>query len=382
MEPNGGIFKLIPTLRWGRGIWIEIGREAAQFGQRAFIVISASAESILLNPILHQLSLQGITGHPMAMTGEPTLETLKSALSEAKTFNTQVVIGIGGGSAMDLAKALAGLYMHEGDINNAFYGRASLSPGIPLITVPTVPGSGAEVTPNAVITDRDHNLKQSIRHSEWVARTALIDPELSSGIPAERLLYSCLDGLCQAVEAFTSLGANEVTDIFARDAALRFATELPNILEHPENYQARESLAIASFQGGVALAAARLGAVHGLAHPLGVRYQIPHGKICAVLLPMVMRFNLPNAYPKYGILGRDLGLCEHGMDTYDQAVQFVKFIMNFNKHWGIPQHLRQLGVDKDDFETIIQESLPSGSLKANPREVRAADLMAILQENW
>lgn len=376
-------FSLQSTLRWGRGVIDEIGLEASRFGQRAFILISASAEreGVLLQ-LLQNLMVTGVVSDSLTISGEPTIENLCGALNKAKNFASDLVLGVGGGSAMDLAKAVAGLYFLEGDPKEAFLGRTPLCKGLPLITIPTVPGSGAEVTPNAVLTDKESILKQSVRHPDWVASTVLIDPALSMGVPRERLLYSGLDGLCQAIEAFTSMGANAVTDIYARDAAQRFAVDLPKVMETPDNLEARESLSIASFEGGIALAAARLGAVHGLAHPLGARYHVPHGLVCATLLPMVMRFNLPEAYPKYAMLGRDLGLQEKGMDTYDQAVQYVRYIMNLQKQWGIPQRLRQLGVLRDDFNVIIEESLPSGSLKANPRPAHSSDLMALLQENW
>lgn len=383
MSLKNVFFPWSTRLYWGRGVSSSVGEIVAEIGERAFLTISPSLARIgLLDPILNQLRNSGITIETMAFSGEPTVQSVEQALAAARDFKADCILGIGGGSAMDAGKAVAGLFFEKRSVRELLNGSLIEQPGLPFITIPTVAGSGAEVTPNAVISDPDNMIKRSIRHERMTARAVLIDPELMVSVGIQTTVWSGLDGLCQSVEAYTSTGANEFTDLFAKEATLRFARDLPKVIHHGGDIALRESLALASVMGGIALASARLGAVHGLAHPIGIRYGQPHGKVCAVLLPMVMRFNMPVACEKYAQLAKALELVVPGMDPVDQAAQLIKLVLRLNKSFGIPQRLRELGLVETDFEKIVEESLPSGSLKANLRPVTARDLFMILQENW
>ncbi|HEX2954575.1 MAG TPA: iron-containing alcohol dehydrogenase [Bacillota bacterium] len=383
MNLPGSYFAWPTRLFWGRGVSSRVGEITREFGERVFLAVSPSLnQQGLLEPMLKQLNECKITTKTMEFRGEPEIDQVESALVLARDFKADCILGMGGGSAMDAGKAIAGLFYEENPVRQYLNGLPIKRPGLPLITVPTVAGSGAEVTPNAVLSDSQSSVKMSIRHGHMAARVTMVDPELMLGVNPQTTAWSGLDGLCQAIEAFTSKGANEFTDLLAKEAALRFSRFLQKAVTDGNDLEARESLALASVMGGIALAAARLGAVHGLAHPIGIRYKQPHGKVCAVLLPMVMRYNMPVACEKYAELAKALELIGPGMDQVDQAVQFVRFVMSLNKSLAIPQHLRELGLLREDFEKIVEESLPSGSLKANPRPVTADELTTILRENW
>jgi alcohol dehydrogenase class IV len=383
MHYQSASFSLTPRLLWGRGVLGELGTETKKYGDKVFLIATSSAErSGILARVRNLFISHSLLFAESVYSGEPTLGQLNAALVKAKELGAAVVVAIGGGSAIDLAKATAGLFMEESNAEEYFYGKGIQSPGLPLITVPTVFGSGAEITPNAVITDENRQIKQSIRHPGWVARSVFIDPELSLNVPEQAMIYSGLDGLCQAVESYTSLGANAISDMFAREAAIKFATDLPKALIQNEAVEFRESLGLASALGGVALTAARLGLAHGLAHPIGVKYNVPHGKVCAVLLPMVMRFNLSVAYKKYASLAGELNLTHEEMEPLDQAVLLIEFILDINRDLKIPSRLRQLGITHEDFEALVKVALPSGSTKSNPREVQASELINFLKENW
>lgn len=370
-------------LVWGSGSVGQISAEALRFGKRVFIAISPSVKKLtVFEDILEELALSGIAHKTIEVKGEPTLEQVDLALRQARNFGAECVIGMGGGSPIDLAKAVAGLFREEAPVLDFFYGKPANGTGIPLIAVPTVAGSGAEVTPNAVLSNTDSMVKLSIKHLDFTPKVAIIDPELMTGVGPQTTAYSGMDGLCQAIEAFTSKGANAFTDVLAKEATLRFARHLPEAVANGANLAARESLALASAMGGMALSVARLGAVHGLAHPIGIRYGQPHGKVCAVLLPIIMDFNIPVAGAKYAKLSRALGMTSPEMSEVDQATELVRYIIALNKRLNIPHYLRELGIVQEDFPALIAESLPSGSLKANPRAVGAEDIATMLRENW
>ncbi|MCL6615420.1 MAG: iron-containing alcohol dehydrogenase, partial [Firmicutes bacterium] len=220
------------------------------------------------------------------------------------------------------AKAASGLAPAEGGIEEYFTGRPLPGPALPWVAVPTTAGTGAEVTPNAVLTDPGTRIKQSIRSDLLFARAAVIDPELTLALPPNQTTYSGMDALSHAIEAYVSKGANDLTDVFALEAARLIPA---NLLRAHEGggLEARTALARASLLAGVALANARLGAVHGLAHPLGVYYDLPHGLVCAVLLPWVMRFNLQVAYEKFARLAEVWGVAPGG-DVFDRAAAAVR----------------------------------------------------------
>jgi len=377
-------FSLRTRLVWGPGVLAELGKETARLGQRAMLILSkTAAQKGLSEQIQANLESGGLTYTLMVATGEPTLTSLAQGLSLAREFGAQVVVAAGGGSVMDLGKAVAGLYHEPGAVLDYFYGKPISKKGIPLVTVPTVFGSGAEVTPNAVLSDQDKQVKQSIRHPDFAAATTMIDPLLSLDLPASITAFAGLDGLCQAIEALTSRGANPLTDVLAFDAAVRFAQALPGAVANGHDLAARESLAIASTMGGIALAAARLGAVHGLAHPIGIRYHQPHGKVCAVFLPVIMRYNLPAAQEKYAQLYRRLNssATTAGSDC-DQALALIEFVETILRQLGIPLHLRELGLPPDELESVIAEGMPSGSMQANPRPVVPGELLQHLTQYW
>ena len=314
---------------------------------------------------------------------EPSLQTLAKGLELARTEAVDWVLGVGGGSAMDTAKAIGALYHAGESIEYYFDGGPIESPGLPIVTVPTTAGSGAEVTFNAVLSDTERRIKQSIRGSQLMRpAVALVDPGLTFSLPPQATAYSGLDALVQAIEAFTSKGASPLTDIYALSAVERIGAHLLRAYQDGQDAKARSEMAMGSLMAGVALSNARLGAVHGLAHPIGIRTGKAHGLICAVLLVPVMRFNMAVSYEKYALIAKALGHSINGMDPIDAAAFGIKTLMGLEKKLGIPPRIRSLDLAEADLPAIVTESLPSGSLKANPREAKPEDLLNILRENF
>jgi alcohol dehydrogenase class IV len=313
---------------------------------------------------------------------EPSLDTVRKGLELARSNEVDWVVGLGGGSAMDTAKVIAGLFSVDQDVDYYFNGAPIGVPGLPLVTIPTTAGSGAEVTFNAVVSDLQQKVKKSIRDPLLTARVTIVDPKLTLSLPYNATVYSGMDALVQAIEAYTSKGANPLTDIYAYSAIERISANILKVFNDGANIQARTEMALGSLMAGIALANARLGVVHGLAHSIGIRTGKPHGLVCAVLLVPAMRFNLQVCYEKYAKVASALGYNPGGGDSIDSAALAIKNIMSLERKLGIPTHISSIGVTEADFPAIVAESLPSGSLKANPRDASAEDLMNILRENF
>lgn len=375
------VFEMNTRLVWGWDAFHRLPEEIARIGRRPLVVIGSSATETGLREKLDSLWKEKKGKVFVAGGGEPVLATVSRGTETGRSFRPDVVVGIGGGSVMDTAKAVAGIIPNTGEAQEYFYGRAFEEPPLPVIAVPTLFGSGAEVSFNAVLTDLGTMTKRSLRDPRLLPRTAVVDPELGRTAPQDQTVYAALDGLTQAIEAFVSQNANCFSDLFAREAAARFGQALSGISRGFPRKKVLEDLAYGSACGGVAMASARLGAVHGLAHPVGAFYNQPHGRVCAALLPAFMRFNLPAAAGKYAVLAGATGL-DTGGDELDKAAALIKFLINLNRKLEIPLSWRKLGIRKEDFPQLVEQSLPSGSLQANPRPVRKEDLLKILEENW
>lgn len=297
---------------------------------------------------------------------EPTTCCVDEGRTIFRESGCDVVVGIGGGSVIDVAKAIGGLACAEATTATYFSGRALPDRGAPVVAVPTTAGTGAEVTFNSVLVDPTVPVKQSIRGDVLLPRVAIVDPELTVSMPPEITARSGMDALTQAIEGYWSIGATPITDALAIQAIELIGGNLLRAYQAGNDLSAREAMAYGSLMAGMCFANARLGAVHGLAHPLGVRYRIAHGEVCAILLPHVMRLNRPAAAAKYDRISRIVG-----GDAADFAADLLVRL-------GLPTTLKHVGLRRADFDGIVAESMPSGSLKANPKKVAEDDLIAIL----
>jgi alcohol dehydrogenase class IV len=380
-------FYLPTEIITGAGAFDQLGAHAARYGSRALLVCGAHSlrSTGRLERAQEHLRDAGLTTTLYdAVSGEPTLDGIQTGLDRARADQVDLVIGIGGGSAMDAAKAIAGLYTHPGTVYDYHRGDRKVSGGgLPFIALPTTAGTGAEVTKNAVLLDDERQNKASLRHDGWYARVALADPELTFGAPPEITAASGSDALTQAIESYTSLGASAVTDGLAYEAVRRIARSLKRAVrgaqEGDEDLEARADLLYGSTLAGAAMANARLGGIHGIAHPLGALYHIPHGQVCGLLLPYVMAYNLEYAQKKYARLAPLLGADTRGMDEQGAAQTAVGKVRDLVVAVGIPRHLRPLGLKRADYAAIIEDTLPSGSFKHNPRPLGAADVELILE---
>lgn len=340
-------FYLPTELSTGRGVFANLGRQAARFGRRAFLVtgVGAARRTGLLDRATRLLADAGVTAVPFSrVSGEPDLVLVEEGVSLARQEGCDVVVGLGGGSAIDTAKAVAGAATLPGTIWDYHAGRPIEQAGLPFLAVPTTAGTGAEVTKNAVLCDPRDGAKYSIRDDRWFARVAIVDPELMASMPPAVTASTGSDALCQAIESFTSIGANPVTDALAREAIVRIGRSLERAYAQGDDLLAREDMAYGSLLAGMAMASARLGGVHGMAHPLGSHFSIPHGVICGLLLPYTMAYNLPSTVAKYAEVGRLMGARGTFASAEAEARAAVEAVRALLSRIGIPEHLRGFGV--------------------------------------
>ena len=367
----------------GVGCLEQLGKRTRGFGQRALLVCGRTAirKSGTLNRALSSLADARVVASVYdGVISEPTLDMVREGVGLARTRRCQAIIGIGGGSAMDAAKAIAGLAPLPGTVREYHRGRKLEGPGLPFIAVPTTAGTGAEVTKNAVLIDVKNRKKHSIRDDSWMARVALVDPSSALSMPPKITAATGADALSHAIESFVSIGAMPVTDALATEAIRLLERSLLRAYQHGDDIEARSDTLYASLMAGMALASGRLGGVHGMAHPLGCRFHLPHGTICGLLLPYVMEYNTDHATAKYARIAALMGEDTSEMTEREAASKAVEMVRTLLEEMEIPLQLASLGVSEKEFDIIIEESLPSGSLKHNPRPLGAEDVRTILHQ--
>lgn len=367
---------------FGRDSVDRVGEEAREYGNRAFLVTGRSAmhKSGVTDRVTGLLKSAGFKHVHLydRVEDEPSTEVVDRGTELAREGQDDVVIGIGGGSALDAAKAIACMVKNEGCVTEYQLGRKIERPGIPFIALPTTAGTGAEITKNAVLTNREKNIKQSVRSPLMIARVAVVDPMLTVTMPPRITAATGMDALTQAIEAYVTLVANPICDTLALRAISLIPENLVRAFTDGDDLEARESMALGSLMGGMAFANSSLGAVHGLAHPIGAQFDIPHGVVCALLLPYVMEHNLPARTAKYAQIAGTMKQDTTKAGSEEGAARMaVKAVRDLISHLQLPQRLRDVGIFQYDIISIAGAAGGS-SLNNNPRPTTSGSLQEIL----
>jgi len=360
---------------FGVGTRAKLGAQAALLGSRVLLVCGRNAlrASGALDELSAILSGAGLDVRLFdQVEAEPSLDTVERGREAFRAAGCEVVVAVGGGSVLDVGKAIAALAPHPEPVAHFFTGAEIAGTGRPCIALPTTSGTGAEVTPNSVFTDTATRVKASIRGHALLPELAIVDPELTVSCPPDQTAYSGLDALTQAIESYVSVGANPVSDAWCEEAVRRIAGSLTRAVADGTDLSAREDMALGSLLAGLALASARLGLVHGLAHPLGALYHLPHGRVCGALLPWVMEYNLEAAGEKYSRLAQLIGVGASGAELVAWTRELVA---------GLQADLdfAAAGLRAGDFAQIIPPTLASGSTKHNPRPCDEASIRQLLE---
>ncbi len=369
---------------FGRGELAVIGPAAAELGRHACVV--TGRDSARAERLLGLLAREGIATTTLAILAEPTVADVTRGADLARAAGCDFTIGFGGGSALDAAKAIAALLANPGDPFDYLevVGRGQQLPHAarPCIAIPTTAGTGSEVTRNAVLSSPAHRVKVSLRSPQMLPRIALIDSELADDLPPPLTATTGLDALTQLIEPYVCTRANPLTDAVCIDGIPRVARSLRRACENGKDAHARDDLALASLYGGIALANAGLGAVHGFAAPIGGLFPAAHGAICAALLADVMAANLralrsrspgDAALERYETVAR---LVTGNADAdADDGVAWVRALV---ASLQIPA-LSAYGIARADFPALVTAATKASSMKANPIVLSAEELTAILE---
>ena len=373
-------FATAQRIVFGPGALADVGGIALDLGRRPLVVTGRDPSRC--EPLLDLLRDRGLRPPLCAMAGEPSIADVRRGAAQARDAGADLIIACGGGSALDAGKAIAALAVNGDDplryLEVIGQGRPLDQGPLPCIAIPTTAGTGSEVTRNAVLTSPEHGVKVSLRHPWMLPAVALVDPRLTVGMPPAVTASTGLDALTQLIEPYLSARANPVTDALALEGIRRAVRSLRRAWADGEDLEAREDMALASLLGGLALANAGLGAVHGLAAPLGGLRPVPHGVACAALLPHVLAANL-RAAPGHGPLldrFRTLAMILTG-DPAAAAADGVSWVRELVADLQIPG-LGHYGLIESDLERVADLALVASSMKANPVPLDRAALVAIL----
>lgn len=377
-------FATATRIVFGRGAIGTIGVEAAKFGRRPLVVGGKNRDRVA--PVLKHLEAAGLSLTWLGVAGEPRTDDVESGVALSRSQGCDCVIGIGGGSAMDAAKAIAAMLGNPGELLDYLEvigrGRSLPNRSIPFIAVPTTAGTGAEVTRNAVLSSPGHKVKVSLRSPGMLAALAIVDPDLTAELAPPATASTGMDALTQLLEAFVSAKANPMTDALCRDGLRRCSRSLLEAFRNGGNMSAREDMSLASLFSGLALANAGLGAVHGFAGPIGGMFPAPHGAVCAALLPHVMTANIA------AIRARAPGTVM--LEKFDEIARLltgsniaraedgIEWVRALAAALGIPS-LKTHGLEPGHIGAVVEQSMRASSMKANPILLERAELEKILQ---
>jgi len=378
-------FAAAERIIFGEGTVREVGPLASEMGDSAFVVTGSNTARA--EPLLEDLNECKMKCFTFSISGEPTDVTAKAAVEQAREAESNLVISIGGGSALDTGKVVAAMLTNSGELEDYLEVVGANKPltqcPVPNIAIPTTAGTGAEVTHNAVLGLPEYGVKVSMRSNLMLPRLAVVDPVLTYSMPPAVTASTGLDALTQLIEAYVSNKANALTDGICLEGLKRAGRSLQKAYEDGGNKAAREDMSIASLFGGLALANAKLGAVHGLCGPLGGMISAGHGVICGGLLPHVMRANVQAlekragdsvAMVRYDEVARVLTRAASA-----QAVDGLNCVQEICEALKLPS-LGEFGLIEKDFHTIIAKCRKSSSMKGNPIVLTDDELMEILRK--
>ena len=376
-------FATATRILFGLGVVREVAPAAKELGRRALLATGCPAECAA--SLLEAMEREGIGCISWAIKGEPTVALVRQGVELARREQCDLVMACGGGSAIDAGKAVAALLANGGELEDYLEvigkGQPLRHPSVPFIAVPTTAGTGSEVTRNAVLASPEHRVKVSLRSPLMLARLAVVDPELTLALPPAVTASTGLDALTQLIEPYVSIRANPLADGFCLEGLPRAGRSLRQAYHCGRDLKAREDMSLASLLGGLALANAGLGVVHGFAAPLGGMFDAPHGALCAALLPHAMAVNIhacrarapeSEALRRYETVARLLTGAPRA--TAEEGIELVR---ELGRELQIPP-LSSYGIQQRDVSALVEGASRASSTKGNPITLTTDELREVL----
>lgn len=312
----------------------------------------------------------------------PTVTNVKQGVEAFKTSEADCIIAIGGGSAMDTAKGI-GIVTNNPEFSDVV-SLEGVAPtkhkSVPIVALPTTAGTGAEVTINYVIIDEERQAKMVCVDPNDIPAVAIVDPELMYSLPKSLTAATGMDALTHAIEGYITRGAWVMSDMYELQAIKMIAEHLPTAVEEPTNPVGREGMALAQYIAAQAFSNVGLGLVHGMAHPMGSLFDVPHGVANALLLPTIMEWNMPCCIEKYGVIARTMGVDTTSMTDKEAAQAACDAVKALAVRVGIPQHLSELGIKESDIEALAQQAIADVCTPGNPRDVTIDDIRELYKK--
>lgn len=383
MEKTYSIF-LPNNLVFGVGAVEKVGEKAKELGKSKALVITDKGivGAGLLERVLTPLEQAGLKAHIFdQIEPNPRDHTVSKAFEFGKKKEVDLIIGLGGGSPVDAAKAVGVLMTNPGTLQDYLRGTAVKNPLPTLIAIPTTAGTGSEVTQFSVVTDTERSFKAGIANPYLIPKVAIVDPSLMESMPPSLTAATGMDALTHAIEAFVSVNAQPFSDAMALHAIRLIGMYLRPAVANGSNQEARSQMAVASTLAGMAFSNAGVGLVHAMSHPLGGRFDVPHGVANAILLPLVMRFNLIARLEKFGQVAQALGERVEGLSVSEAGKRSVEAVVQLSADIGIPGRLSQVRVKA---EGIPQVAIDATNMKRaigwNPRLVKQEEIEKLYRE--
>lgn len=381
--------QLPATILVGGGARLELAAQAKHLGGRRALLVT---DPFLVDSGVAEESVESLRGAGIETTvfsgvqPDPTVADVMTGLAALTSCGANLVVGLGGGSPMDAAKAIAVLATNAPPISQyAGYHRIP-KPGLPLVLIPTTAGTGSEVTRVAVVTDSERDVKMMLLDRHLVPQVALVDFELSMTMPRGLTSHVGVDTLTHGLEAFVSRKASPLTDPFAISCLQLTTSSLETAFREPSNREAREAMMIAACQGGMAFSNSSVALVHGMSRPIGAYFHVPHGLSNALLLPMVTRFSLSAGESRYAAVARAIGIASEGNSDREASNGLVDYLDQLNRRLEIGRLRDFVRVDQSTFESklesMAEDALASGSPQNNPRVPTAGEIAELYRQAW
>ncbi|MBI3972844.1 MAG: iron-containing alcohol dehydrogenase [Chloroflexi bacterium] len=384
-------FRVPASQFFGPGAVERVGEEAQRLGARRALVITdpGVAKAGIAGRVRELLEAASIaTGLYDQVEPEPSVASVERAFSAAQAGTADggaydLVAGVGGGSAMDTAKGVSLRSANPGPIQQYFGVELVPATGLPMIQIPTTAGTGSEITPNAIFDDTERRLKAGIVSYRLFAQVAIVDPDLTLGVPPAVTAASGLDALTHAIESYVAVKATPHTDLYALEAIRLIGANLRAAVARGSDRSARYGQMLGSFYAGISITNAGTGLCHAMAYPLGSAYHVPHGMSNALLLPAVLEYNMLADLPKFVKIAEALGEPVAGLSPREAALRGVEAVRTLSKDVGLPAGLREVGVPEEALEGFVDGALSAARLvDNNPRRPAREAVLEIYRASY
>ncbi|WNS79218.1 iron-containing alcohol dehydrogenase [Domibacillus sp. DTU_2020_1001157_1_SI_ALB_TIR_016] len=379
-------FRTAGTLITGTGSIAEVGEQAKKLEATKVIIVTDKIirETGLLSKVTEPLAAAGLEADIIDdVVPEPPFENLEQLAAQIEGKGYDLLVGVGGGSALDITKVLSVMLTNKEDVRDFVGIEKVKNPGVPTILVPTTAGTGSEVTYNAIFTDTRDKVKKGIVSPYLLPSVAIVDAELTLTVPPAVTAATGMDALVHAVESYTAIRAGELTDGIALQAIKLISRSIRKAVYNGKDLKAREDMAMGSLLAGISLGNAGVGAVHALAYPLGGKFKVPHGVANSLLLPYVMKYNVVADLEKFAEVAEALGENIEGLSLREAADRAVTALAQLSQDVGIPSSLKEVGVTASDIPALAEEaSKVDRLLNNNPRWLTVKEIQKIYEEAY